>query len=232
MPISRVLFCAFAIAAMALAPVATQAAEKLDRLVTITGEGTVAAVPDNAVIRVGVSSQGKTARAASDANAHEMNIVLAAMKDSGIAERDVQTTSLSLQPQYDTRQPGGARLVGFRVNNQISVRVRDISKLAALLDRAIAAGANEMSGIEFRVSNEAKLLDQARGAAIADAHRKAELYAHAAGMQVGRVVAISEDGAAPPSRGFAPMRAAAPIAIAAGEQTLRVVVTVSYELGS
>ncbi len=69
MPISRVLFCAFAIAAVALAPVATQAAEKLDRLVTVTGEGTVAAVPDNAVIRVGVSSQGKTARAASDANA-------------------------------------------------------------------------------------------------------------------------------------------------------------------
>jgi uncharacterized protein len=232
MPISRVLFCAFAIAAITFAPVATQAAEKLDRLVTITGEGTVAAVPDSAVIRVGVSSQGKTARAASDANAHEMNIVLAAMKDSGIAERDVQTTSLSLQPQYDTRQPGGARLVGFRVNNQITVRVRDISKLAALLDRAIAAGANEMSGIEFRVSNEAKLLDQARGAAIADAHRKAELYAHAAGMQVGRVVAISEEGAAAPLRGFAPMRAAAPTAIAAGEQTLRVVVTVSYELGS
>ena len=131
-----------------------------------------------------------------------------------------------------TEQPGGARLIGFSVNNQITVRVGDISKLAAVIDRAIAAGANEMSGIEFSLSNESKLLDEARGAAIADAHRKAELYAHAAGMQVGRVAAISEEGASAPSHGFAPMRAAAPTAIAVGEQTLHVVVTVSYELGS
>ena len=233
MPISRVLFCAFAIAAIVFAPVATQAAEKLEKLVTVTGEGTVDAVPDNAVIRVGVSSQGKTARAASDTNAREMNAVLAAIKDGGIADRDVQTTSLSLQPQYDPKQTGAARLVGFRVNNQITVKVRDISKLAALLDRAIAAGANEMSGIEFKVSNEAKLLDQARTAAIADAHRKAELYVHAAGMQIGRVIAISEEGAMPPAPVYRALRAgmAAP-AIAVGEQTLRAVVTVSYELGS
>lgn len=233
MPTPRVLFCAFAIAAAALAPVATQAAEKLEKLVTVTGEGTVDAVPDNAVVRIGVSSQGKTARAASDANAREMNAVLAAIKESGVADRDVQTNSLSLQPQYDTKQPGGMRLVGFRVNNQITVKVRDISKLAEVMDRAIAAGANEMSGIEFRVSNEAKLLDQARTAAIADAHRKAELYAKAAGMQIGRAVDISEQGASPPVRALAPMRAAgAATAIAIGEQTLRTMVTVSYELGS
>jgi uncharacterized protein len=233
MPTSRVLFCAFAIATAALAPAATQAAEKLEKLVTVTGEGTVAAVPDNAVIRVGVSSQAKTARAASEANAREMNVVLAAIKDSGVADRDVQTSSLSLQPQYDSKQPGGVRLVGFRVNNQITIKVRDIGKLAVLLDRAITAGANEMSGIEFRVSNEAKLLDQARTAAIAEAHRKAELYAHAAGMKVGRVLAIVEEGAMPPSPIYKALRAgsAAP-AIAPGEQTLRAVVTVSYELTS
>ena len=129
MPISRVLFCVFAIAAAALAPLSAQAAEKLEKLVTVTGEGTVAAVPDNAMIRLGVSSQGKTARAASDANAREMTVVLAAIKESGVADRDIQTTSLSLQPQYDPNKTGAARLLGFQVNNQITVKIRDIGRL-------------------------------------------------------------------------------------------------------
>ena len=195
---SRVLFSALVIAAAALTPLSANAAEKLDRLVTVTGEATVTAAPDAAVIRIGVSSQGKTARAASDANAKEMTAVLAAIKDSGIAERDVQTSWLSLQPQYDPNKTGAARLIGFQVNNQVTVKIRDIGKLPAVLDRAIAAGANEMSGIEFVVSEQSKLLDKARAEAIADARRKAELYANAAGMKVGRVLAISEEGSVPP----------------------------------
>ena len=231
MPMSRVLFVVFVIVA-ALAPASAQTADKLEKLVTVTGEGTVAAAPDNAVIRIGVSSQGKTARAASDANVKDMSVVLTAIKESGIVDRDIQTTSLSLQPQYDPKQTGAARLIGFQVNNQVKIKIRDVGKLSAVLDRAIAAGANEMSGIEFVVSEQAKLLDQARAAAIADAHRKAELYANAAGMKVGRVIAISEEGASQPSRGFAPMVRAGGAAIAPGEQTLRAVVTVSYELTS
>ena len=112
MPILRVLSFAFAIAAAL--PLPAQAAEKLDKLVTVTGEGIVSAVPDHAVIRLGVSSQGKTARAASDANAKEMTAVIAAIKESGVAERDIQTTSLSLQPQYDANKTGAARLIGFQ----------------------------------------------------------------------------------------------------------------------
>ena len=199
MTISRVLICAFVIAA-ALAPLSAQAAERIDKLVTVTGEATVAAAPDTAVIRIGVTSQGKTARAASDANAKEMTAVLAAIKDSGIADRDIQTTSLSLQPQYDPNKTGAARLIGFQANNQVTVKIRDIGQLPAVLDRAIAAGANEMSGIEFVVSEQSKLLDKARAEAIADARRKAELYANAAGMKVGRVMSISEEGSAPPPR--------------------------------
>jgi hypothetical protein len=229
---SRVLFRALVVAAAALAPVTANAAEKLDRLVTVTGEATVAAAPDTAVIRIGVSSQGKTARAASDANAKDMTAVLAAIKEGGIADRDVQTSRLSLQPQYDPNKAGAARLVGFQVNNQVTVRIRDIDKLPAVLDRAIAAGANEMSGIEFVVSEQSKLLDKARAEAIADAQRKAELYANAAGMKIGRVVAISEEGSLPPPRVFQALRAGAPAPIAPGEQTLRAVVTVSYELTS
>src|ERR1035441_3050730 len=145
MPISRFLFCAFVIAAAALAPFSAHAADKLDRLVTVTGEATVAAVPDAAVIRLGVSSQGKTARAASDANAKEMTAVLAAIKESGVAERDIKNSRLSLQPQYDPKQTGAARLVGFQVNNQVTIKIRDIGTLSAVLDRAIAAGAHEMA---------------------------------------------------------------------------------------
>ena len=227
----RILCSAFVIAVAAMAPLPAGAAEKLDRLVTVTGEATVTAAPDAAVIRVGVSSQGKTARAASDANAKEMTAVLAAINQSGIADRDVQTSWLSLQPQYDPSKAGAARLIGFQANNQVTVKIRDIGKLPAVLDRAIAAGANEMSGIEFVVSDQSKLLDKARAAAIADAYRKAELYANAAGMKVGRVAAIAEEGSAPPSPVFRTMRAAAS-PIAPGEQTLRAVVTVSYELTS
>lgn len=196
---------------------------------TVTGEATAAVAPDAAVIRIGVTMQGKTAREASEANAKQMTAVLAAIKDAGIADRDVQTSRLSLQPQYDPNKSGTARLLGFQVTNQVTVKMHDIDKLPAILDRAIGAGANEMSGIQFVVSEQSKLLDQARGEAIADAYRKASLYAHAAGVKVGHVVAITEEGSAPPPRPMQALRAGA-VPVAPGEQTLRAVVTVSYEL--
>ena len=127
---SRVLFALF-VATIALAPV--HAAE---RLVTVTGEATVAVAPDAAVIRIGVTSQNKTAREASEANAKQMTAVLAAIKDTGIADRDVQTSRLSLQPQYDPNKSGTAHLTGFQATNQVTVRIRDIDKLPVFLDRA------------------------------------------------------------------------------------------------
>ncbi len=196
---------------------------------TVTGEATVAVAPDAAVIRIGVTSQDKTAREASEANAKQMTAVLAAIKDTGIADRDVQTSRLSLQPQYDPNKSGTARLTGFQATNQVTVRIRDIDKLPVFLDRAIAAGANEMSGIEFVITEQSKLLDRARDDAIADARRKAELYAQAAGSKLGPVVSITEEGSATPARPMQAMRAGA-VPIAPGEQTLRATVTVSYEL--
>jgi uncharacterized protein YggE len=225
MIVSRALFVLF-VAALALGP--AQAAEKL---VTVTGEATVAVAPDTAMIRLGVGTQEKTAREASEANARQMTAVLAAIKDTGVADRDIQTSRLSLQPQYDPNKSGTARLTGFQASNQVTVRIRDIDKLPAVLDRAITAGANEMSGIEFVVSEQSKLLDQARDEAIADARRKAELYAKAAGAKLGRVVSITEEGSAPPPRPIQALRAGA-VPIAPGEQTLKAIVTVSYELTS
>jgi uncharacterized protein YggE len=214
--------------ALAMSALAVQA-HAADRLVTVSGEATVAVAPDTAVIRVGVTSAAKSAREASDANGKQMTAVLAAIKDAGIAARDIQTSRLSLQPQYDPNRSGTARLLGFQATNQITVNIRDIEKLASIIDQAIAAGANEMSGLEFVVSEQSKLLDQARDDAIADARRKAERYAKAAGVKLGAVTSISEEGSSPPPRLMQAMRAgAAPVA--PGEQTLRAVVSVSYEI--
>src|SRR5579885_2474362 len=222
MQTSRILIVSLGVL---LAP-ATHAAE---RLITVIGQATVSVAPDTAIMRIGVTSHGASAREASDANAKQMTGVMNAIKNSGVNARDLQTSQLSIQPQYDAGKPGPARLLGFQVTNQLTVKIHDIEKVPAVLDRAIAAGANEMSGIEFVVSEQSKLLDQARDEAIADARRKAELYAKAAGAKLGRVVSISEEGAPAPPHPVATMRAAA-VPAAPGEQTLRATVSVSYEL--
>jgi uncharacterized protein YggE len=221
--VRRLLVCGVMFGALAMP---AGAAEKL---ITVTGQAAISVAPDTAVIRIGVSSHGKSAREASDANATRMTAVLAAIKDSNIAERDIQTSRLSLQPQYDPNKGGTANLLGFQVTNQLTVKIHEIGQLPAILDRAIAAGANEMSGIEFIVSEQSKLLDQARDDAIVDAHRKAELYAKAAGGRLGHVVAITEEGAPSPPHPVQAMRAGA-VPVAPGEQTLRATVTVSYDL--
>lgn len=217
---------ALLIATVAFVPLNASAA---DKTVTVTGEATVSVAPDTAVIRIGVTSQGKTAREASDANSHKMTTVLAAIKENGIPDRDVQTSRLTLQPQYDANKAGPAHLLGFQVTNQVTVKIRDIDKLPNILDKAIGAGANEMSGIEFVVSEQSKLLDQARDEAVADAHRKAALYAKAGGAKLGAVVSITEEGVAAPPRPIAALRASG-VPVAPGERELRAVVTVSYEL--
>jgi Uncharacterized conserved protein, COG2968 len=207
-------------------PAVARAAE---RSITVTGEATVSVAPDNANIRLGVTSQGKNAREASETNARQMTNVLAAIKEAGVADRDVQTSRLSLQPQYEQGKAGPARLLGFQVTNQITIRIREIDKFPGILDRAIAAGANEMSGIEFVVSEQSKLLDQARDDAVSDARRKAELYAKAAGVKLGPVTSITEEGSSPPRPVVQAMRASA-VPVAPGEQLLRAAVSLTFEL--
>ncbi len=214
------------IALVVLLPFSAQAA---DKLITVTGQASVGAAPDAAAIRIGVTSRAKTARESSEANAKQMTVVMSAIKGDGVADRDMQTSRLSLQPQYDTGKDGAAHLLGFQATNGLTVKIRDINRLPIVLDHAIAAGANEMSGIEFVVSGQSKLLDKARVEAIEDAHRKAELYAQAAGAKLGRVVAITEEGLPTPPHPLQTLRAAA-VPVAPGDQTLRVAVAVSYEL--
>lgn len=222
---------ALVVAAMLTASTAQAQTQMVDKVITVTGEATASVVPDVAMIRGGVTTQGKTAREASDSNAKDMTAVIDALKAAGIAERDIQTTRLSIYPQQDPNKAGKARIIGFQATNQVNVKLRDINKIADALDRMINAGANEISGVSFSVSDPSKALDAARKEAVADAKRKAEIYATAAGVGLGRAVVIQEEGT--PAL-FQPrpmaMRAAAAPPVSPGEETLRISVTIGYEL--
>ena len=200
--------------------------------ISVTGEATVSVAPDLAQIDGGVTSEAKTAREASDANNAAMGKVLLALKGAGIAEKDYQTSRLSLQPENAPNRPGGPiAIVGYRASNRVTVRLRDIAKLANLIDAMVSAGANDIGGINFTVSQASKLLDDAREQAIADARRKAEMYAKATGVTLGAPLSISEGGTPVPipyrrmAAGIAP---SAPVA--QGEETLQVTVAVSWAI--
>ena len=199
--------------------------------ISVIGEATVSVPPDQAQIDGGVTSDAKTAREASDANNAAMGKVLLALKGAGIDEKDTQTSRLSLQPQYAPNRSGPSPITGYRASNRVTIRLRDVTKVANAIDVLVGAGANDIGGINFMVSQASKLLDEAREKAVADARRKAEIYAKAAGVTLGEPLSISEEGSpAPMFRGkmAAPMAAGAPVA--QGEETLSVTVTVSWAI--
>ena len=215
------------LAAPALAQTALPAA------ISVTGEATVSAAPDLAQIEAGVTSEAKTAREASEANNAAMGKVLQALKGAGIAEKDFQTSRLSLQPQSAPNRPGPSAIVGYRASNRVTIRLRDVTKLANVIDTLVGAGANDIGGINFMVSNASKLLDEAREQAVADARRKAEIYAKAAGVTLGAPLSISEEGSPGPMpyrKMAVGMAASAPVA--QGEETLQVTVSVSWAIKS
>ena len=200
-------------------------------VISTTGEATVSVAPDLAQIDGGVTSEAKTAREASDANNAAMGKVLLALKSAGIEEKDFQTSRLSLQPQSAPNRPGPSTIVGYRASNRVTVRLREVAKLANVIDTMVGAGANDIGGINFMVSQASKLLDEAREQAIADARRKAEIYAKAAGVTLGAPLSISEEGAPGPMpyrKMVAGMAASAPVA--QGEETLRIAVSVSWAI--
>jgi uncharacterized protein YggE len=199
--------------------------------ISVTGEATVSVPPDLAQIDGGVTTEAKTAREASDTNNAAMGKVLLALKGAGIDEKDFQTSRLSLQPQYAPNRGGPNAVVGYRASNRVTIRLRDVTQVASVIDMLVAAGANELGGINFTVSAASKLLDDAREQAIADARRKAEIYAKAAGVTLGSPISISEEGLSGPMpyrRMSAGMAASAPVA--QGEETLRVTVSVSWAI--
>jgi uncharacterized protein YggE len=224
---------ALAIALLAALPAAAQ--DKVPSTLTVLGEGTAAGRPDLATVSVGVVTQARSASDALALNSKAAGEVIALAKQSGVEPRDIQTSAISVQPQYNPPAPGArepARIVGYQVRNSLSVRVRDIDKLGGLLDKLVTGGANQLGGILLSVAEPKPLLDQARAAAVRDAMAKAQLYAEAAGVRIVRILAIDEAGAEPP-RPIARLAAAAPrpsVPIEAGEQEFRARVSATFEI--
>jgi uncharacterized protein len=201
--------------------------------IVVTGQGSVRAAPNYALIEGGVTVRAKTAQEAAAANAKLMTAVAAALRDAGIAQADMQTSRYSIQPVYaPPQQNAEPKLTGFSASNQISAKVSDIGRVGEIVDRLIGAGATDIGGVQFLHADISKTLDSARQAAMADARRKAQVYAEAAGIRLGSVVWITEEpGYAPPyPMAMARVAAAAPTPIAAGEDTLRAQITVGFDI--
>jgi hypothetical protein len=218
-----------------------QALERLidisnDRWVEVSGQGSVSAAPDFAQATLGVTTTGKTAGEAMVANAKAANALVSLIKTEGVALADIQTSDVSISPMFSQPSPGQTipqTITGYSVSNNVSVMVRDMPRLGALLDKAVAAGANSIYGIGFGHNDASALLDKARPLAVEDARRKAEIYAGAGGARIGRLMVLTEEGGPRPpvafSRAYA-AGAAAPTPIEAGEDKLTVTVTARFEL--
>ena len=232
----QLLTRAAAFAALALIALPASAQNSPPPAISVSGEANVSVAPDLAQVDGGVTSEAKTAREASEANNAAMGKVLLALKGAGIEEKDYQTSRLSLQPLYATSSKVSETqrgIVSFRASNRVTIKVRDVGKIANVIDTMVTAGANEIGGINFVVTQASKALDEARTKAIADARRKAEIYAKAAGVTLGEPISISEEGAASPpvfrSKMAAPM-AGAPTPVAPGEELLSITVSVTWAI--
>jgi uncharacterized protein YggE len=202
--------------------------------ITVTGEGRAEASPDMATISIGVTTQGVTAAEAMAANSEQLATVLANLRAAGIEERDLQTSGLSLNPDWQGYDNAPPRITGYTASNQLNVRVRALDSLGTVLDAAVKDGANTLNGLIFGTSQEEALLDEARKRAVQNAIARAELLATAAGVELGRVVSISEGGGyAPPVPMFrmgADAAMAAPVPVAGGELSLSASVTMVWDL--
>jgi uncharacterized protein len=202
--------------------------------IIVAGDGSVSVAPDHARIRSGVTSRAKTAKEAADANAKAMAAIMAALTGAGIESKDIQTSRFSVQPVYVYAPNTEPKLTSFSASNQVSVTIRPIDKVSDVLDKLIAAGATDAGSVEFLHSDTTKTLDRAREAAMADARRKAEVYARAGGLNLGGVAWVTEDASFAPMPKVAMPRAAlapgGPPPISAGEDTLSVHITVGYDI--
>jgi len=215
--------------AMAQQITQTIAGTRLD----ISATGEVTRVPDVAIISAGVVSRSASASGALQDTANRMSQVLAALKRAGVADRDIQTSNVSLNPEYRYPENQSPQLVGYTASNNVTVRFRDIRSSGKILDALVTVGANQINGPTLTVDKPESALDEARAKAVAIGRARAELYAHSLGLRVVRIVSVNESGgyAVPPP---VPMMMAqarkADTSIEAGEQKLQVNVAMTFEL--
>lgn len=210
--------------------------------ITIEGRGEVTAAPDMAQINSGVTTQGETAREALDANTAAMAELIAELKASGIEARDIQTSGFAVNPNYvysDERDANGyslpPKINGYQVSNTVTVTIRALDTLGAVLDKSVTIGANTVNGVTFGVADPSELFNEARKAAFADARTKAELYATAAGGRLDDIESISETQGfnSPQPVAMYSMRAeaaSADVPVEGGELTFSINVNVQWDL--
>ncbi|MTH78676.1 DUF541 domain-containing protein [Paracoccus aestuariivivens] len=201
---------------------------------TVTGEASSSAEPDLAIITLGVSTEAETAAAAMSENSTRQKAVIDALQAEGVEARDIQTSGLNLSPKMEYNNGQAPKMVGYQAQNTVTVRVRDIAGLGGVLDKLVATGANEISGISFAREDMAEAQDKARADAVKDARRRAELMAEAAGLKLGNIRALSDSPISEGPRPMMAMRAEAKsdsaVPIAAGEVEVNARVSAVFDL--
>ena len=223
---------ALALAALFICVPPAAAQAQASRVITMAGHGEVHAAPDTATLSAGVSTEAPTAAAALSANNSRMQAVIAAIKKLGVPDRDIRTSNFSVSPQYANSNNETPRITGYQASNQVDVRLEDVNKLGTALDALVTAGANQMRGVNFLIRNDLDLLSQARIAAVAEARAKAETFAKAAGVSLGAILSISEEGSSAPRPFYAaaPMAMAKAVPVAMGEQSVSADITIVWEI--
>jgi uncharacterized protein len=197
--------------------------------ISVTGEGVVEAAPDLATVMIGVTTQGDTAAAALAANSAALDGVMAQLTASGIAPRDLQTSNLSVNPNWTGYDSSTPTISGYVATNMLTVRIRALDSLGTVLDAAVTDGANTLNGVTFGLADPTPVMNEARKEAVADARARAELLAAAAGVTLGKIVSISESGgAASPMPMFRAEASAVPVA--EGELGVTAMVTIVYQI--
>lgn len=207
-------------------------------LLSVSADGTSKRVPDVATISTGVVTRGTDANAAMRDNANQMAKVMAAIKAAGVGERDIQTSGVNLNPNYNYTPNKPPKITGYEARNTVSVKVRDIGKLGKVMDSLVAAGANDLNGPSFEVDKPDEAYDEARRGALEKAQARADMYAKALGLRVRRIVSIDESGSSFPrpmpmmmARAAMVNKAGADTEVSPGEASLSAHLNVVFELG-
>ncbi len=239
---STVLACRLApltllMASLAVAQPAPPTLSADATLLEVNAHGETTRAPDLAQVSAGVVTENVDANGAMRANAQRMSAVIAALKQAGVVERDIQTSNISLEPQYRNGPNQKPTITGYQVSNTVNVRLRDLAKIGDVLDVLVKLGVNQINGPTFSLDKPDAAMDEARADAVKHAQARADLYAAATGLKVRRIVRISESGEnAHPPRPMMMSRAmlassSEPTPVASGENTIGVDLDVVYELG-
>ncbi len=222
-------------AGQAAAPAVAADSLNANRTIVVTGSGEASAAPDLAYLNLGVEAEGATAAEALRKNSAQMEATIKSLRDAGVDKKDIQTSNLNVGPKYDySRDNAPPKIIGYQATNTVNVKLRNLDKAGAVIDKAVGVGANRFDSISFGFADPKPLLNNARKSAVADARERAALYAEAAGVKLGKVLQISDSFAAVP--GPVPIMArmdmaeAKSVPISVGESTMSASVTIVYAI--